>query len=192
LGLRLSESELDSFRIYRRELLKWNRVHNLTAIVDPADIAVKHFLDSLLFLRFLTTDVGLVYDLGTGPGFPGIPLGIVRPDVRFVLVEPARKKAAFLRHITRAIGLAGITVFEGRTEDAPDIEKADLIVSRALYKIPELQEALGRLRGRGIKVVVSKGPAVKNELKELKYPVNIQEVLLPVHNVDRRLIIWIT
>ena len=99
-GAHLTPQQMDALRLYARELETWNRVHNLTAIRDPQGVRVKHFLDSLsACLAMRGTPVERVIDVGTGAGFPGLPLKILYPQMHLTLVESVGKKADFCRHI---------------------------------------------------------------------------------------------
>ncbi len=133
LGFPLSDEELRKFDVYLSELLKWNAKVNLTAITGPDEVVVKHFLDSLALLGILQGgENGPVWacehrgnavgrftacDIGSGAGFPGLALKIVLPEMDIALIEPARRKAAFLRHIIRTLGLKGAAVLEARVEE---------------------------------------------------------------------------
>jgi 16S rRNA (guanine527-N7)-methyltransferase len=116
LGLRLTPEQTDRFRVYRDEILRWATRMNLTALRSPEAIVRHGFLDALACAALITPEVGRVLDLGSGAGFPGIPLALVRPEVAFTLIEASRKKTSFLRHIVRTLGLANATVVLGRAE----------------------------------------------------------------------------
>ncbi len=110
LGLDLSPPQLDQFLTYLDLLLKWNRRINLTALRSPDDIITRHFLDSLLLLPHLP-ETGRLLDIGSGAGFPGLPLKIARPGLSVDLVEATTKKASFLKEAVRRLGLSGVNVF---------------------------------------------------------------------------------
>jgi len=114
----LTERQLNQFTIYRDELKRWNRKINLTAITNDEDIILKHFLDSLSVLRcFSVARYAKIVDVGTGAGFPGLPIKIFRPDVELLLVESVSKKAKFLRYILSALKLKGVGVENARAEE---------------------------------------------------------------------------
>lgn len=120
-------------------LLKWNARVNLTAITDPAEIQVKHIEDSLALLPSIKQACSLL-DLGSGAGFPGIPLKIARPDLRVVLVEATRKKVSFLQSAIVELGLVEIAAECGRAEDTSLSQRLgtfDIVVSRATWKLAE-------------------------------------------------------
>lgn len=139
--LQLSEAQLDLFQAYAQELLAWNRRINLTTIISPADVALKHFVDSLAGAGDLQSGWRVI-DLGSGGGFPGIPLKIIRPDLTITLVDAVRKKTSFQKQACRQLGLAGIKAVHARIEGlahAPDHMGAyDAVVTRALTDLPGL------------------------------------------------------
>lgn len=127
------------FEKYLKLLLKWNTTYNLTNITDATEIRIKHFEDSLAPLPFLPLPCRLL-DVGTGAGFPGIPLKLVRPDLEAVLLDAQRKKVAFCEAAIRELGLEGIKVCHGRAEDSKVSEKLgkfDVIISRATFSVED-------------------------------------------------------
>ena len=116
MGMRVERSQIARFAIHARELMAWNRFTNLTAITDPVEIAVKHFLDTLPVLPFLPPRSWLL-DIGSGGGFPGIPLKILRPDLHLMLIDASRKKVSFQKHIIRTLGLKDIEARHIRAEE---------------------------------------------------------------------------
>ena len=118
IGLKLSPRQLRAFRDYERELLTWNEKFNLTAIREVEDIRTKHFLDSLSTLLELKDPAPTtLVDVGTGAGFPGIPLKIALPDLRLTLVESIGKKSEFCRHVVNQLQLDEVEVLTLRAED---------------------------------------------------------------------------
>jgi len=130
MGLFLTEKERNSFGIYARELTEWNKKTNLTAIRKPENIVIKHFVDSLMVLKYISLR-GSVVDIGSGGGFPGIPLKIKIPSLNMTLIEASRKKANFLKNIIRRLHLKNITVFNGRVEHYKETNIFDFVVARA-------------------------------------------------------------
>jgi len=130
----ISENAAQKFELYYRELLDWNAKVNLTTIAEPAEAAIKHFLDSVLVMKYMPL-AGTLIDIGTGAGFPGIPLKIMNPELSVVLVEAVRKKASFLKQIIRLLKLQGIEVFNGRIEDFERCGVFDFAVSRAFSEL---------------------------------------------------------
>ncbi len=147
IGLHLNARQVRSFQLYEKELLEWNEKINLTAINEPEAIRTKHFLDSLTAICELNnpTPERLV-DVGTGAGFPGIPLKIMLPDLKLTLVESVGKKADFCRHMVEVLKLENVEVLTTRAEDlgqqAQYREKFDWAVARAVSQLPVLVEYL--------------------------------------------------
>ena len=155
------------FSEYLHLLLVWNQRVNLISRRDEARIVTRHFLESVGLLRAVTFAHGAcVMDLGSGAGFPGIPMKLVRPDLRFVLVESKRKKVLFLRRVVETLGLEGIDVVQARVEEVGDrIELFDFVVSRSVTDLVTLSAwALPCLKPSGGQLVVIKGPNVEAEL----------------------------
>ena len=115
LDLALTAAQVECFERYAAELLDWNRRVNLTAITDPIDIVYKHFLDSLSLIPCCSFQTGdRLIDVGSGAGFPGLPIAIARPDLQLTLLEATRKKCDFLRHIIAALSLGNVSVVNAR------------------------------------------------------------------------------
>ena len=116
LGIRLGTEQIGAFRLYLEEVLRWSERMNITALMTPADIIREGFLDSLACLALIPNDARHILDVGSGAGFPALPLAIVRNDLDFTLVEASRKKVTFLKHIARRLGLRHVRVWYGRVE----------------------------------------------------------------------------
>jgi 16S rRNA (guanine527-N7)-methyltransferase len=167
LGVRLSASQLDLFTRYETELLDWNSRFNLTAIREPEGIRTKHFLDSLTcLLAFRDAPPNRLVDIGTGAGFPGIPLKIVLPSMRLTLVESVGKKAEFCRHVVQSLNLEGVEVIQARAEEIGQVpahrERYDWAVARAVASFPVLLEyllPLVRVGGHALAQKGESGPA---------------------------------
>ncbi|MDD5368341.1 MAG: 16S rRNA (guanine(527)-N(7))-methyltransferase RsmG [Anaerolineaceae bacterium] len=162
LGLRLSTFQMDLFTRYETELLEWNARFNLTAIREPEGIRTKHFLDSLTCLiAFRDAPPGRLIDIGTGAGFPGIPLKIVIPGLRLTLVESVGKKAVFCRHVVQSLKLDGVEVVQARAEEVGQMsahrERYDWSVARAVASFPVLVEYLLPLVKVGGHALAQKG-----------------------------------
>jgi 16S rRNA (guanine527-N7)-methyltransferase len=169
LGITLTSQVVESFLFYIKELKKWNQRINLTSLETDRDIAVKHFLDSLTIAPFLQ-DATQVLDIGTGAGFPGLPLKIFAPSIDVLLLESSQKKCSFLRHIVRGLKLANVEIVHGRAEDKKRIERYgssfDLVLSRALADLPtSLQLALPYVK-RGGRIVGMRGRQGEQERDE--------------------------
>lgn len=192
LGFSYSEKQINAFVTFLSELKKWNRAYNLTALKTDEDIIIKHFLDSLLYLKVIPVNVLKMADAGTGAGFPGIPIKIIRPEIDITLIESSRKKTAFLRHIIRILNLKGISLLDKRIEAlGKNYEKTyGVIVSRATFNVKDfMKKACPYAKENGI-LVLSKGPRVFKEIKELKNKSVIKKIIrLPFINTERNLLI---
>ena len=198
LDIACSEKQTNAFIIYLSELKKWNRAYNLTGIKSDEDIIIKHFVDSLLFVKVMPDTHLQIADVGTGAGFPGIPVKIIRPETEITLIDSSRKKTTFLRHIIRQLDLKGINVVQQRVEnlDSSYKKKYDSIISRATFSIKEfLVIACPYIKDRG-NLILNKGPKITKELMELdEFPDKkkcIKEILnlqLPYLKADRSLVV---
>jgi 16S rRNA (guanine527-N7)-methyltransferase len=171
LGIALTETHLAKFRLLRDELLQWNRRVNLTAITDPAEVETKHFLDSLsVVLAFPQgfTPGAKVLDIGSGPGFPGLPLAIVYPQAGFTLVEATWKKADFIAHAVKQLGLANVAVINDRSEtlahQRQHREAYAVVLARALAPLPALAELALPFASIGGMVIALKKGAMEQEV----------------------------
>ncbi len=149
LGIELSSRQIELFQTYYRELVEWNKKINLTTITDHSSVQVRHFLDSLtVTLALPVADVkkrGLeVIDIGTGAGFPGVPLKILLPGLSLVLIEPTAKKTSFIQHIIHLLGLEDVEVLNSTAEEAAHAltyrEHFSVVLSRAVARLPTLVE----------------------------------------------------
>lgn len=162
LGFRLTKAQIRALECYERELLDWNARFNLTAIRNPQEVRIKHFLDSLTCsLAMRDTPVDRLVDIGSGAGFPGIPLKIIYPQMQVALVESVGKKAEFCRHVVKTLNLSGVDVLQERAEVLGQLptyrESYDWAVARAVAKLPVLAEYLLPLVRMGGSMLAMKG-----------------------------------
>ncbi len=140
-GIHLDEKLTEAFDLFLKELLKWNRKINLTAIRTEKGIIIKHFLDSLSASPYLLNTFSLL-DIGSGAGFPGIALKIVYPSLKVTLIDSVRKKVDFQKHIIRTLGLKGIEAIHGRVQDKEILQsmegRFDTVISRAFSDLQTL------------------------------------------------------
>jgi 16S rRNA (guanine527-N7)-methyltransferase len=189
LGIPYTEKQIHSFITYLDELKKWNKAQNLTGLKTDSDIIIKHFLDSLLFFKVLPENVKTVADIGSGAGFPGIPLKIINPDLEVFLIEPTKKKVIFLRHISHKLGLQGIEVIDNRLEDIEGL-RVDVAVTRALFSIREFYEKAERIINDKGFLLLNKGPKFEDELKGVEIKnISVKEFKLPFLNIMRYMIV---
>jgi 16S rRNA (guanine527-N7)-methyltransferase len=166
MGLALTGPQITLFEAYREILLLWNSKMNLVSLQSELDLPVRHFIDSLTLLPYLPAGPGTLLDIGSGAGFPSIPVKIVREDLHMTLLEASRKKSSFLKEVVRKLGLQGISVMNSRLEELLKKEvkpSFDLIVSRATLKLPDLvEQGLPLLKVGGF-LAAMKGPGIEEE-----------------------------
>ncbi|MBI5064494.1 MAG: 16S rRNA (guanine(527)-N(7))-methyltransferase RsmG, partial [Desulfatitalea sp.] len=162
MGLQLDPTHIERMGLHAQALLEWNRTINLTAITDPVEIAVKHFLDAIVPSAHIPLE-GELLDIGTGGGFPGIPLKILRPDQPMTLIDGSRKKINFVKHVIRHLGLEKIKALQTRAEllgDHPEGRgRFNVVVCRAVSDLPAMARlALPLLAPQG-KLFLYQGPS---------------------------------
>ena len=194
LGLPTSDEQIHAFSIYLSELKKWNKAYNLTGLKKDEDIIIKHFLDSLLYLKAIPDGGIKVADIGTGAGFPGIPIKIIRPEISMYLIEPSGKKSAFLRHIIRLLQLRNINVIEKRIEEVKVNQEltspVDVAVTRALFDIKEFIKKASHIVKKDGLLILNKGPKVKEELMGIEgMTYEILVIALPLSNIKRNIVV---
>jgi len=202
IGVRLGPAALDRFATYHREILLWNRRINLVSERSAQEMVIRHFLDSLTPAPFLDRPDGALIDLGSGGGFPGIPLRIALPGLHLSLVEASRKKSSFLSHVVRTLRLDGVQVIRERVEALTAEEilagRFDTLISRAAFKLPDLIRTASFFLKPGGQFIAMKGPDPQEEMEETE---RISEaagmvftacraVRLPGANSLRKLIIY--
>ncbi len=170
LGVQLTSGQVSLFLEYLEKIKFWNEKINLTGTGGEEQIVVNHFLDSITVVPFVSEGSKLL-DIGSGAGFPGIPLKIVRPSLEITLLDSVRKKVFFMRDVIRGLGLKGIKAVSGRAEDIIDeVPRAyfDFVVSRALGNIEKLIElGIPYLRGGG-EIILMRGKKGIEEWSEIR------------------------
>jgi 16S rRNA (guanine527-N7)-methyltransferase len=174
LGIQLTQAQLKALERYEQELLAWNQRASLTAIRDPHQIRIKHFLDSLTCLCVMRdTPVGRVIDVGSGAGFPGLPLKIFNPSIELTLVESVGKKADFCRHVVETLKLEGVQVAQQRAEALGQSEayrqQYDWATARAVAVLPVLVEYMLPLVRVGGAMLAMKGESAPAEAHEAEH-----------------------
>jgi 16S rRNA (guanine527-N7)-methyltransferase len=171
LGLSLSDLQLRQFLNFLTLLKKWNRKINLTALLSNQEIILKHFLDSLTPLSYISEDARIM-DLGSGAGFPGLPIKICRPDQSVALVESSSKKTSFLKEVVRQLNLKHVQIVQGYLGRAslPQLKanRFDLIITRAAGRFNELLPGLSGYLSLGGKVMLMKGIQGLKEVRDLE------------------------
>lgn len=162
----LNETQVEQFEKYYDYLVQENEKYNLTAITHPIDVIVKHFIDSVLPEKSIEKNATVI-DIGSGAGFPGIPLKILRNDLKITLLDSLQKRINFLNNLIKILGLSDIKAFHGRAEDfvANNREKYDYAVSRAVANLATLSEYMLPYVKVGGKAIMYKGNKLQDELK---------------------------
>lgn len=163
---------------YLALLDRWNRTYNLTAIRDPMEMVTRHLLDSLAMQPYL--EQGTLADLGTGPGLPGIPLAIARPQLQVTLVESNGKKARFMREAVRQLGLTNARVAESRAEALAEPGAYDNLTARAMDTLAGIIAVGGHLLRPGGRLLAMKGVHPHDEIAQLPAGWRVEQVL-PLH-----------
>ncbi len=162
MGVALTESDAARLQQLLDELERWNRTYNLTAITKREEMVTHHLLDSLAIHGDLHGET--VADVGTGAGFPGLPLAVVNPERRFTLIDSAGKKIRFVSHAAHAIGLTNVEGVHARVEALRPDKPFDTVVARAFAALPDMLEMVSPLCGPQTRVLAMKGKWPKEEL----------------------------
>lgn len=191
INIPLSEKQGEQFDLYGQLLTQWNEKINLTAITDKREIAVKHFADSLTALLCCDFEGKSVIDVGTGAGFPGLPIRIAAPTVQLTLLDSLNKRISFLEEVCQRLDLKNVRCIHARAEEGgadPHLrEKFDICVSRAVAPLNILAEFDLPFVKKGGKMVALKGPAAYEEVKAAEKAIktlggkvcDIKEITLP-------------
>jgi 16S rRNA (guanine527-N7)-methyltransferase len=176
IDIDFSVEQMDKLYRYMEILIEWNEKMNLTAITEPNEIILKHFIDSLTILKEIKTG-NKVVDVGTGAGFPGIPLSIMNENIEMFLVDSLNKRLVFLDNVSRELNLKNISIIHSRAEDFGKDkryrEQFDIAVSRAVANLSTLSEYLVPLIKIGGKCVCMKASDAEEEINQAKKAINV-------------------
>lgn len=200
MGIEFNDKQLNQFYEYMRLLIEWNEKINLTAITAPGEIILKHFIDSLTINKYIENNKNIA-DVGTGAGFPGIPLKIYRPDLKVVLVDSLNKRIKFLNDVIFKLGLENIDTVHSRIEDFGKNKKYreifDFVTARAVANLSTLSEYLIPISKIEGKCICMKGNDIKEEVNNSRNAIKIlggkiskiDYFELPESNISRNIII---
>ena len=200
INIEIKDEELNKFYSYMNLMLDWNEKINLTAITEEDDIILKHFVDSLTIYKYIEDNKSVI-DIGTGAGFPGIPLAILKNNNKFTLVDSLNKRINFLNDVKEKLILANLTNIHARAEEAGQNkkyrEKFDIAVSRAVANLSVLVEYLIPVVKLGGRVICMKGSNIEEELNDAQFAIETlggkvifrDEFNLPESDIKRNIII---
>ena len=170
-NIKINDEQIKKFMNYMNLLLEWNEKINLTAITQPEEVKLKHFVDSLTVLKYINDD-DKVIDIGTGAGFPGIPLKIMKENTKITLLDSLNKRINFLNIVIETLNLRNIQAIHGRAEEIARNklyrEKYDVAVSRAVANLSTLSEYMLPFVKVGGKCICMKGANVNEEIEKAK------------------------
>lgn len=200
IGIELKEEDVKKYFQYMKLLLEWNENINLTAITEMDDVILKHFVDSMTVLKYIDENSRLV-DVGTGAGFPGIPIAIMKPDVKVTLLDSLNKRILFLNEVVEKLDLKNVKTVHGRAEDFGNDkynrESFDIAVSRAVANLCTLVEYLLPTIKFSGKCICMKGPDAEQEIEDAKFAIKelggkiekVEKLTLPDSDIERTIII---
>lgn len=198
--INLSMEQLEKFYKYMELLIEWNEKMNLTAITEPSEIILKHFIDSLTILKYIKEGQSIV-DVGTGAGFPGIPLAIMNNNIKITLVDSLNKRLTFLQEVIKQLGLKNVETIHSRAEEFGQNEKYrekfDIATSRAVANLSTLSEYLVPLVKINGKCICMKASDANEEINQAQNAINVlggtiekvEEFNLPDSDIGRTIII---
>jgi 16S rRNA (guanine527-N7)-methyltransferase len=196
LGIHIEKENIGQFAVHAAELLRWNKRTNLTAITVPAEIAVKHFVDSIAPAPLIPPNSSLL-DIGSGGGFPGIPLKIMIPSLSVMLIDASRKKVSFQKHVIRTLNLSDIEARHVRAEEiAEDFSNFfDVILCRALSSLEDfISMSVPLLKKDGLMIALKgkeaekETAAAQSKIRAAQLSLTVKKYNLPYLGAERSLI----
>ena len=200
INIDLTEKQIQDFYNYMNLLLEWNEKINLTAITEMDDVILKHFIDSITILKYLKENESII-DVGTGAGFPGIPVAIMNYRFNITLLDSLNKRITFLDEVCKKLELNNIKTIHGRAEDfgqdSKTREKYDIAVSRAVANLATLSEYLLPFVKVGGMCICMKGPDAEKEIEDAKFAIKelggeiekVEKFVLPDTDMERNIIL---
>ena len=200
INVQLNDEQIKKYFEYMTLLLDWNEKINLTAITEMDDVILKHFIDSMTIFKYIE-NVESIIDVGTGAGFPGIPIAIMKKDVKITLLDSLNKRINFLNEVCCELKINNVETIHGRAEEIgknkEHREKYDIAVSRAVANMSTLSEYLIPLVKIGGKCICMKGSEIEQELEQAKFAIKelggkiekVEKFTLPDSDMERNIII---
>ncbi|WP_338559509.1 16S rRNA (guanine(527)-N(7))-methyltransferase RsmG [Erwinia sp. E_sp_B04_7] len=189
-NISLSDQQKQQLTGYVEMLHKWNKAYNLTSVRDPEQMLIRHILDSIVVEPYLQGSRFI--DVGTGPGLPGVPLAIVRPEAHFTLLDSLGKRVRFLKQVQHELKLTNIEPVQSRVEDFPAEPPFDGVISRAFASLNDMLNWCHHLPGRGGRFYALKGVIPEDELATLPAGFSVEQVVklaVPQLEGERHLIV---
>lgn len=200
INVQLNDEQIKKYFEYMTLLLDWNEKINLTAITEVDDVILKHFIDSMTIFKYIENEESII-DVGTGAGFPGIPIAIMKKDVKITLLDSLNKRINFLNEVCCELKINNVETIHGRAEEIgknkEHREKYDIAVSRAVANMSTLSEYLIPLVKIGGKCICMKGSEIEQELEQAKFAIKelggkiekVEKFTLPDSDMERNIII---
>lgn len=189
-GISLTDHQKNQLIAYVDMLHKWNKAYNLTSVRDPNEMLVRHILDSIVVAPHLQGERFI--DVGTGPGLPGIPLSIVRPESHFTLLDSLGKRVRFLRQVQHELKLENITPVQSRVEEFPSEPPFDGVISRAFASLDDMLSWCRHLLGENGRFYALKGQLPEEEIASLPAAFSVESVVklrVPQLEGERHLVV---
>ncbi len=200
IGIKPASLYTGEFELYYRELKRWSRAYNITGLRDEEEILTRLYLDSILYLKYIPSYGETLLDVGSGGGFPGLVIKIMRRDLGVTLLEPSRKRVAFLNHVSTMLKLKRLRIVQSTIEEFVKTQsnaEFDVITTKALFRAADLVRKSQRvLRSNGI-VLLSKGRAYRDEVAEFEkdrrlsgaFTIEVSEETIPLTDIKRYFLI---
>ena len=200
INIDITDEQLEKFYMYMELLLEWNEKINLTAITEVDEVILKHFIDSMTVLKYLKDEESII-DVGTGAGFPGIPIAIMKQKEKITLLDSLNKRINFLNEVCNELKIENVKTYHGRAEDLghnkEQREKYDISISRAVANMTTLVEYLLPFIKVGGRCICMKGNEIEEELEQAKFAIKelggkiekVEKFNLPNSDMERNIII---
>ena len=200
INVKINKNQIEQFNLYMQLLLDWNKKINLTAITEENEIILKHFVDSLTALKHVGENDRII-DVGSGAGFPGIPIAIMMPNIKITLLDSLNKRINFLNEVKDKLALKNVETIHSRSEDCGKDkkyrEKYDVAIARAVANLSTLSEYLLPFVKLGGKMICMKGSEIEQEVINAKKAIKklggkidlIEDFYLPGSDIKRNIII---
>jgi len=186
LDIKYNKQHIEKIILFIKILQKWNRIYNLTSINDEKEIIIKHIFDSLSVIKYI--DKNKILDVGSGAGFPGIPLAILLENRSFTLLDSSLKRINFLNYVKIRLGLNNVNIVQSRIEDFISNDNFDIIISRAFSSLDKFVEVTKNIFKQNSILLAMKGKLDKKEINDIKKIIKVYNIFVPFLEAERHLI----